>query len=1148
MNGAGDTQRFIQSGLEGFYFRVKATSDGGFIGVGSTSSRPLLGYNPTSADPDGSALDCWGTVGPRRRIGFAAKYDAAGTLEWRFAYGMMDVPGDYFPGSGLGEQGYHEGFTDVVERADGGFRMVGSAAQPADSLDDQGNLNVRAVVVDVDASGVLLGRRSYGVPGWTSRFFGVARNGNTYAVAGSQGDGPVLDATLNRYAFYDVFAATLDASPAPMPSTSRLLTTTAGQDINSIGFGVEYSGNGRVLVGAVIDCGEQPGVPGQCGRFAPSGQGEGRVFALNPNTLGTLVSTSLGALKSYDLMVRLRRTADGGVAVISTKQPSGPIACPPGAFCGDAETNNTDAYVAKLNAGGALVWETTYAARTHKTSFYEGYDGYDKMQECLYDIVEASDGGLVIAGNNSANYDDSYLVRFGSADLPVAPGLSIHHQQLVYPPVVGGQTVATTGDYTVEDSAWLDVEVGTTVAFGPSAALNVEGGMDSDGATFTAMTPSQGWDGMLFLDGSVGTILDSVVDRVGGAPGVAGVTVFEASPQIVENTFSNLLGGADGIVLRGPNPTPELIHNVVDRIVVETDVTVPVAFRWRLLPGEVAFDPGTGLTVHGELKSEGVTFTASDPAQGWEGIRYEAGATGALLSTLVERVWGFGHYAVRVTDASPTFDVLRIRNPVLPSAVAGILITGSGSKPVLDEVRIEDMTYDGVVFANGARVRMTDGIVLRNDRGLLAGYGARAFLYPALDGARIRGNLFEGNRGEGLRATSGADVTLGYYHYPVTGIHNDGFNSFAENDTEGLRVSNTAKVHGGGSTIGNGRNRIVANGADEVVVSGTGSAVYGVCNWWDSGEAPPSEAVATGGAYLTVADWLREDPFLVPTAPCGGDQAVLGETRGSLSMTPLDAALALSERPAAALAALVEIVERSPTTAEGAAAMAAIGLLAERPGAPREALLYVEERADTPGPLQGVARRALVTLLHGTGDARGALAMANQLVAMAHANDGEVFELVAQVHLYNELGQDAEALAAYHAIEAAAPASVEARLAREYLGLPYQQTARAGVRAGTQVSVQAATEPPAFGIEGVRPNPTASVATVTFSLDVASPVRVSVHDVLGREVAVVTDGERRVGTHSVTVDGARLGAGVYLVRVVAARAGASDSRRFTVAR
>ena len=34
----------------------------------------------------------------------------------------------------------------------------------------------------------------------------------------------------------------------------------------------------------------------------------------------------------------------------------------------------------------------------------------------------------------------------------------------------------------------------------------------------------------------------------------------------------------------------------------------------------------------------------------------------------------------------------------------------------------------------------------------------------------------------------------------------------------------------------------------------------------------------------------------------------------------------------------------------------------------------------------------------------------------------------------------------------------------------------------------------------------------------------------------------------IDADGARLGAGVYLVRVVAARAGASDSRRFTVAR
>ncbi len=67
----------------------------------------------------------------------------------------------------------------------------------------------------------------------------------------------------------------------------------------------------------------------------------------------------------------------------------------------------------------------------------------------------------------------------------------------------------------------------------------------------------------------------------------------------------------------------------------------------------------------------------------------------------------------------------------------------------------------------------------------------------------------------------------------------------------------------------------------------------------------------------------------------------------------------------------------------------------------------------------------------------------------------------------------------------------------------------------------------------VYPNPFARSATVALSLETAAEVRVAVYDVLGREVATLHEGLLTAGTHRLRLSGARLPAGVYLVRVEA---------------
>ena len=61
------------------------------------------------------------------------------------------------------------------------------------------------------------------------------------------------------------------------------------------------------------------------------------------------------------------------------------------------------------------------------------------------------------------------------------------------------------------------------------------------------------------------------------------------------------------------------------------------------------------------------------------------------------------------------------------------------------------------------------------------------------------------------------------------------------------------------------------------------------------------------------------------------------------------------------------------------------------------------------------------------------------------------------------------------------------------------------------------------------PNPSRGAATVAFTVPEAGPARVTVVDVLGREVAVLADGEHEAGAHRVALVRRSLAAGTYAV-------------------
>lgn len=150
-------------------------------------------------------------------------------------------------------------------------------------------------------------------------------------------------------------------------------------------------------------------------------------------------TTDLGEVRAFDLRAGIQRTADGNVAVVSSRweetlSASNPFcyySLPPatescintdfpgaswnsGGSCGSNVFQywNTDAVVFKLApSDGSLIWRARFDSEPDET--FGCWPNNIRKNECMYQIVEDDDGGLIICGNTSNNFDDAYLARLG---------------------------------------------------------------------------------------------------------------------------------------------------------------------------------------------------------------------------------------------------------------------------------------------------------------------------------------------------------------------------------------------------------------------------------------------------------------------------------------------------------------------------------------------------------------------------------------------------------------------------------------------------------------------------------------------------------------------------------------------------------------
>ena len=73
--------------------------------------------------------------------------------------------------------------------------------------------------------------------------------------------------------------------------------------------------------------------------------------------------------------------------------------------------------------------------------------------------------------------------------------------------------------------------------------------------------------------------------------------------------------------------------------------------------------------------------------------------------------------------------------------------------------------------------------------------------------------------------------------------------------------------------------------------------------------------------------------------------------------------------------------------------------------------------------------------------------------------------------------------------------------------------------------------PSSFRLHENYPNPFNPETTIRYDVPQASPVRLAVYDLLGREVAVLVDEQKTAGSHTVVFDARDLASGLYLYQL-----------------
>ncbi|MEO1569924.1 MAG: T9SS type A sorting domain-containing protein [Bacteroidota bacterium] len=633
-----------------------------------------------------------------------------------------------------------------------------------------------------------------------------------------------------------------------------------------------------------------------------------------------------------------------------------------------------------------------------------------------------------------------------------------------------------------------------------------------------------------------------------------------------------------GITLAAANPTQGwggIDVPVGGDIVFRDDLRVLANQTLRLRgAGDYEFTNGAQIVVEGAFDAGGVAFQAQN-GNGWGGIRFESGSSGILSGgsiTGVSNPCGTGacldDYAVSLNNASVVMNDLRITTPI-GSGVGGIYAYGQNTLLDMERVEVRDMTGRGLGLVNRATARVRSSRFVNNlGDGISVLNRATAFIRQAEENfpAEISDNGLRGilaaSRGTAILGEQGG-CSAPFCASAAT----DGYALVEANDREGLRINSNSTINAGGANA-HRFNTIRDNDASQVRVFGSGADLFMNADFWGGGEPVPN--ASNGGAFFYTSYCLDEPTFgqgctiedvdSVPTRQGGASAEAF------YALAEADALRAQGRTNEAALA-FADLARRYPGTPEATSSLARLGRLTSELDAPaqRQTLRFLDGETRQRGAVhEHAALAALAGALADLGQTEAAVAVAADLTvrtASLRAADfgGSVFDtaifgdedpmLEAQIvgpetafYAWMDAEDFAAAEASWAELAALAPDHEATAAAREAFAFVVGRVPAGAARAGGAT----ARAMPAQKSVTVWPNPAGARATVGVALAEEAVVRVTVVDVLGREVAVVHAGRLAAGRHTLAFDTRSLAAGVYVVR--AEQPSGATTTRLTVVR
>jgi hypothetical protein len=416
----GALEEVVQDPIDPEYFYVVGAHWGVRPFMDKTNFIP---YNQTSASPNDNFSITNLSVAPgySNQVShmYVAKIHVNGTVIWQGLYGYPD----YSPSPQITYESASYGY-DIIKSSNGNLIAVGLTQISNNPIGEgypfiveidpsTGHL-IKKAVLPVNRSGVMPITNNSNIQtsgGIAHSLIEIGLSGN-YAISSAY---YFNDNNINDHNYALIWNIDHDFNVSADWSANPIEIVGVGPEyFNSNVWEIKYhSGLNQLLVPVVRDC-------ISCSS-AGINSGQGYIYRYTPN--GVLAENGInpspmGPINAFDLRVGVEETSDGGFVAVSSTRPPSADHSPPTVQelgylygCDDLGFDDwdTDALIVKYSKDGATEWRKTFDVADNRLRQTE--PGDLKRQECMYKISQAQDGGYVISGNSSANFDDNYMAK-----------------------------------------------------------------------------------------------------------------------------------------------------------------------------------------------------------------------------------------------------------------------------------------------------------------------------------------------------------------------------------------------------------------------------------------------------------------------------------------------------------------------------------------------------------------------------------------------------------------------------------------------------------------------------------------------------------------------------------------------------------------